>query len=41
MTEREKAALLYVLLTYVKEIHDGKSVPTLQEIQARLQQYGT
>jgi hypothetical protein len=41
MSDREKAALLYVLLKYVKEIHDGKSVPKLPEIQARLQTYGT
>jgi hypothetical protein len=41
MTEREKAALVHVILTYVKEIHDGKPVPKLPDVQAFLQRFGT
>jgi hypothetical protein len=40
MSEREKVVLIRVLLSFVKDIRDGKTEPGPYEIQHRLRTYG-
>jgi len=39
MPERDKVLLIQVLLSFVKEIHDGAAVPNPATIQQRLRLY--
>jgi hypothetical protein len=39
MTEREKVVLLRVMLSFAKEIHEGKNAPGPYAIQSRLRMY--
>jgi hypothetical protein len=39
MNEREKVVMMRVLLSFVKDIHDGKSTPGPYAIQQRLRLY--